>query len=125
MQRKNDTEVISMNMDDGSVRSIDITYKGFPETVHARCFVASSGGFQANLDWMRQYWGDAVDNFAVAPGQNGYIGAGASLSIRGGDYDQIGYELDGIPVNRAFDSYPLTDQEVERAQDRLLGLVQT
>ena len=60
-----DTEVVSMNMDDGSVRSIDITYKGFPETIHARCVVASSGGFQANLDWMRQYWGDAVDNFVI------------------------------------------------------------
>jgi tricarballylate dehydrogenase len=60
-----DTEVVSMNMDDGSVRSVDITYKGFPETVHARCVVASSGGFQANLDWMREYWGDAVDNFVI------------------------------------------------------------
>jgi tricarballylate dehydrogenase len=60
-----DTEVISMNMEDGSVRSIDITYKGFPETIHARCVVASSGGFQANLDWMREYWGDAVDNFVI------------------------------------------------------------
>ena len=60
-----DTEVVSLNMDDGSVRSIDITYKGFPETVHARCVVASSGGFQANLEWMREYWGDAVDNFVI------------------------------------------------------------
>ncbi|MGD0109358.1 MAG: FAD-dependent tricarballylate dehydrogenase TcuA [Rhodopila sp.] len=60
-----DTEVVNMAMDDGSVRSVDITYKGFPETVHARCVVASSGGFQANLDWMREYWGDAVDNFVI------------------------------------------------------------
>jgi tricarballylate dehydrogenase len=60
-----DTEVVSINLDDGSVRSIDITYKGFPETIHARCVVASSGGFQANLDWMREYWGDAVDNFVI------------------------------------------------------------
>ncbi|HEY4044840.1 MAG TPA: FAD-dependent tricarballylate dehydrogenase TcuA [Rhodopila sp.] len=60
-----DSEVVSLNMDDGSVRSIDITYKGFPETVHSRCVVASSGGFQANLEWMRQYWGDAVDNFVI------------------------------------------------------------
>jgi tricarballylate dehydrogenase len=60
-----DSEVVSLNMDEGSVRSIDITYKGFPETVHARCVVASSGGFQANLDWMREYWGDAVDNFVI------------------------------------------------------------
>ena len=27
--------------------------------------VASAGGFQANLDWMREYWGDAVDNFVI------------------------------------------------------------
>jgi tricarballylate dehydrogenase len=60
-----DTEVISLNMDDGFVRSVDITYKGFPETVHARCIVASAGGFQANLEWMREYWGDAVDNFVI------------------------------------------------------------
>jgi len=60
-----DTEVTDLNMEDGSVRSVDIRYKGFPETVHARCVVASSGGFQANLDWMRQYWGDAVDNFVI------------------------------------------------------------
>jgi tricarballylate dehydrogenase len=60
-----DTEVIALNMEDGSVRSIDITYKGFPETIHARCVVASSGGFQANLEWMREYWGDAVDNFVI------------------------------------------------------------
>lgn len=60
-----DTEVVSINLDDGFARSVDITYKGFPETVHARCVVASSGGFQANLDWMREYWGDAVDNFVI------------------------------------------------------------
>ena len=60
-----DTEVISMNIDDGSVRSVDITYRGFPETVYARCVVASCGGFQANLEWMREFWGDAVDNFVI------------------------------------------------------------
>lgn len=60
-----DTEVLSLNMDDGFVRSADITLRGFPETVRARCVVASAGGFQANLDWMREYWGDAVDNFVI------------------------------------------------------------
>jgi tricarballylate dehydrogenase len=60
-----DTEVVAMNMEDGAVRSVDITHRGFPETVHARCVVASAGGFQANLEWMREYWGDAVDNFVI------------------------------------------------------------
>ncbi|HET6309135.1 MAG TPA: FAD-dependent tricarballylate dehydrogenase TcuA [Rhodopila sp.] len=60
-----DSEVVGINLQDGSVRSVDITYRGFPETLQARCVVASSGGFQANLDWMREYWGDAVDNFVI------------------------------------------------------------
>jgi tricarballylate dehydrogenase len=60
-----DTEVLALRMEDGAVRAAEITYKGFPQTVHARAMVAASGGFQANLDWMREYWGDAVDNFVI------------------------------------------------------------
>ncbi len=60
-----DAEVTHLHVDDGFVRSADITYRGFPATVTARCVVAASGGFQANLDWMRKYWGDAVDNFVI------------------------------------------------------------
>lgn len=60
-----DTEVLNLHMDTGTVRTIDITYKGFPATVNARAVVVASGGFQANLEWMRQYWGDAVDNFVI------------------------------------------------------------
>jgi tricarballylate dehydrogenase len=60
-----DSEVLALKMCDGTVRDVDITYRGYPYTVQARCVIASSGGFQANLDWMRQYWGDAVDNFVI------------------------------------------------------------
>ena len=60
-----DSEVLALHLDNGTVRQADITHKGFPRTVTARCVVAASGGFQANLDWMRQYWGDAVDNFVI------------------------------------------------------------
>jgi tricarballylate dehydrogenase len=27
--------------------------------------VVASGGFEANLEWLREYWGDAVDNYAI------------------------------------------------------------
>jgi tricarballylate dehydrogenase len=60
-----DTEVTSLKLNNGAVREAEITHKGFPQTIRARCIVASSGGFQANLDWMREYWGDAVDNFVI------------------------------------------------------------
>ncbi|MBV9971971.1 MAG: TonB-dependent receptor [Candidatus Eremiobacteraeota bacterium] len=52
----------------------------------------------------------------VPPGQ---MGVNQSAYIRGGYYDQIGYEYDGVPVNRSFDNYPghsaasLGQQELE------------
>jgi tricarballylate dehydrogenase len=33
--------------------------------IGARAVVCASGGFEANLDWLRRYWGDAADNFLV------------------------------------------------------------
>ena len=60
-----DSEVLALHLDDGFVRTADITHRGFPATIRARCVVAASGGFQANLNWMREYWGDAVDNFVI------------------------------------------------------------
>jgi tricarballylate dehydrogenase len=31
----------------------------------AKTVVVASGGFEANMGWLRKYWGDAVDNFIV------------------------------------------------------------
>jgi len=61
------------------------------------------GGGNLNSAWSAIA---TVPGVFVAPNQAGYIGAGPTLSIRGGDYDQIGYEIDGVPVNRSFDNYP-------------------
>jgi hypothetical protein len=47
----------------------------------------------------------SVPGTVVQAGQQGWY---QQLSIRGGDIDQVGYELDGIPVNRAYDNAPQT-----------------
>ena len=39
----------------------------------------------------------------VPPNQQGWNQA---VYIRGGSYDQVGYEFDGVPVNRSLDNYP-------------------
>ncbi len=39
----------------------------------------------------------------VPPNQ---VGVNQTVYIRGGYYDQIGYEYDGVPINRSFDNYP-------------------
>jgi hypothetical protein len=45
----------------------------------------------------------SVPGAYVLPNQTGYY---QTVHIRGGDYDQVGYEFDGVPVNRSFDNYP-------------------
>jgi len=60
-----DTEVLELPLAGGHVEQAVATSKGFPETVRARAVVASSGGFQANIEWLRQYWGEAADNFRI------------------------------------------------------------
>lgn len=47
----------------------------------------------------------SVPGVQVDPGEAGWW---QTVHIRGGDIDQVGYELDGIPVNRAYDNAPQT-----------------
>lgn len=42
----------------------------------------------------------------VPPGQTGW---NQPIFLRGGDFPEVGYELDGIPLNRAFDNIPTTN----------------
>jgi tricarballylate dehydrogenase len=34
-------------------------------TVRASTLVAAAGGFEANIEWLKQYWGAAADNFLI------------------------------------------------------------
>ncbi|MGR4065120.1 MAG: carboxypeptidase regulatory-like domain-containing protein [Vulcanimicrobiaceae bacterium] len=47
----------------------------------------------------------SVPGVQVDAGEAGWF---QTVHIRGGDIDQVGYELDGIPVNRAYDNAPMT-----------------
>jgi len=48
----------------------------------------------------------SVPGVVVPPGQAGWF---QTIHIRGGDFDQVGYELDGVPVLRSYDNYPITN----------------
>ena len=60
-----DTEVQEVIIEDGSVREIHVVSRGFAETIRGRSVVAGSGGFQANIEWMKEYWGEAAENFLI------------------------------------------------------------
>ncbi len=60
-----DTEVQHIAFDDGFAREALVSHRGFPERIRAKAVIASSGGFQANRAWLREYWGDAADKFQI------------------------------------------------------------
>jgi tricarballylate dehydrogenase len=60
-----DTEVQHIAMSDGFATEAIVTLAGFPARIRFKALIAASGGFQANRDWLRRYWGDAADNFQI------------------------------------------------------------
>src|SRR5260370_29322109 len=47
------------------VTGIVVERVGQRETIEARAVVLTSGGFEAKLDWLRRYWGDAGDKYVI------------------------------------------------------------
>jgi tricarballylate dehydrogenase len=60
-----DTEVVGLDIEAGACRSLQVRVAGAVTTVAASAIVVASGGFEANLDWLREVWGDAVDGFVI------------------------------------------------------------
>lgn len=60
-----DTEVQHIEVQDGFASEAILSHRGFPARLRFKTVVAASGGFQANRDWLRQYWGEAADNFQI------------------------------------------------------------
>ena len=60
-----DAEVRDRDIRDGRFHSATAVRDGAPREVRARALVAASGGFQGNLDWLKEIWGDAADNFVI------------------------------------------------------------
>jgi tricarballylate dehydrogenase len=42
-----------------------VDVSGTTQRISATAVVAASGGFEANIEWLRQYWGDAADNYLI------------------------------------------------------------
>ncbi len=60
-----DTEVLTLDIDNGMFRSAGVRSRAFPEEVKARCLVVASGGFQADIDWLKEAWGEIAANFII------------------------------------------------------------
>jgi len=60
-----DAEVVGMDLAGDSCDAVRVRVGEAETVVRARAVVVASGGFEANLDWLREVWGDAVDGFVV------------------------------------------------------------
>ncbi|OFW00521.1 MAG: tricarballylate dehydrogenase [Acidobacteria bacterium RIFCSPLOWO2_02_FULL_60_20] len=58
-------EVRELNLRDGKFSSIVVARNGSAAEIRAKTLVVASGGYQANLDWLREAWGDAANNFLI------------------------------------------------------------
>jgi tricarballylate dehydrogenase len=59
-----ESEVVDLEIQNGMFHSATIGGAN-PTRVQAGSLVAASGGFEANFDWLRRYWGKAADNFLI------------------------------------------------------------
>src|ERR1700757_1737766 len=60
-----DAEVRELDISDGMFLSASLKHDGEHQTARASTLVAAAGGFEANIEWLKQYWGDAADNFLI------------------------------------------------------------
>ncbi|WP_432837986.1 FAD-dependent tricarballylate dehydrogenase TcuA [Dactylosporangium sp. CA-092794] len=44
---------------------LTVLVDGVRHGVRASAVICASGGFEANIEWLRRYWGDAADNYVI------------------------------------------------------------
>jgi tricarballylate dehydrogenase len=60
-----DTEVLGLDLIDDHCRAIHVSVNGERRAIRAKAVVLAAGGFEANLDWLREIWGDAANEFII------------------------------------------------------------
>jgi tricarballylate dehydrogenase len=59
-----DAPVTGLDIEGGHFRAA-IVGGDSPARIEGRALVAAAGGFEANIEWLREYWGAAADNFLI------------------------------------------------------------
>ena len=60
-----DAEVVGLCIRDGRFELAEIRTPHGPESVRARTVVLAAGGFESNLEWLAEIWGEAAKNFII------------------------------------------------------------
>ena len=65
-----DTEVRELNLDGSEFISALAVREGVARAIGAKNIVVASGGFEANIPWLKEYWGEAAENFIIRGTKN-------------------------------------------------------
>jgi tricarballylate dehydrogenase len=60
-----DAEVVRLDVVDGRFESAVVRKNGGTYKVSGHALVVAAGGFEANIEWLREVWGSAADNFII------------------------------------------------------------
>jgi tricarballylate dehydrogenase len=60
-----DAPVVSLKIENGFFVSLTANIKDELHEIAGRSLVAAAGGFEANIEWLKRYWGPAADNFLI------------------------------------------------------------
>ena len=60
-----DAPVVGLMIANGFFISALVMHEGRQQSVRGKALIAACGGFEANIDWLKQYWGAAADNFLI------------------------------------------------------------
>jgi tricarballylate dehydrogenase len=60
-----DTSVEALDIRGGRCRSVLAVRNGERQEIVAQTVVAAAGGFESNLEWLREAWGEVADNFLI------------------------------------------------------------
>src|ERR1700710_1976090 len=60
-----DAEVLDLRIEDGMFLSAALKQGDGRVNVSASPLVPAAGGFEANIEWLKEHWGDAADNFLI------------------------------------------------------------
>jgi tricarballylate dehydrogenase len=60
-----DAEVVGLCIRDGRFEAAEIHTRHGTESVKARTVVLAAGGFESNLEWLEEIWGEAAKNFII------------------------------------------------------------
>ena len=60
-----ESEVYKLSLAGGEFVSASLQSRGGPAEVKAKAVVVAAGGFEANIPWLKEYWGEAAENFIV------------------------------------------------------------